>query len=215
MKHEKPMRVALIVAHPDDETLWAGGTILCHPEWNCFIVCLSRLTDPDRSARFYKALKILKSKGVMGDMDDGPDQFPLKGNEVEEEIIQLLPPTNYDLIITHDLSGEYTRHLRHEEVGKAILNLWKGNKIVTSELWTFAYEDGCKKYYPRVKRDATILQFLTKGIWLLKYSIIRDIYGFGKKSWEAETTPKTEAFWKFTDPEKVGRWLKQSKNQLL
>jgi len=23
--------VAIIVAHPDDETLWAGGTILSHP----------------------------------------------------------------------------------------------------------------------------------------------------------------------------------------
>jgi len=23
--------VAIIVAHPDDETLWAGGTILNHP----------------------------------------------------------------------------------------------------------------------------------------------------------------------------------------
>jgi LmbE family N-acetylglucosaminyl deacetylase len=25
--------VAIIVAHPDDETLWAGGTILNHPYW--------------------------------------------------------------------------------------------------------------------------------------------------------------------------------------
>ena len=24
----------MIVAHPDDETLWAGGTILKHPEWH-------------------------------------------------------------------------------------------------------------------------------------------------------------------------------------
>ena len=28
MKTEKIKLVALIVAHPDDETLWAGGTIL-------------------------------------------------------------------------------------------------------------------------------------------------------------------------------------------
>ena len=215
MNPQKSKRVALIVAHPDDETLWAGGTVLSHPEWDCFIVCLTRLSDPDRSSRFYKALKILKSKGIMGDMDDGPDQFPLKGKEVEEAIIRQLPPTNYDLIITHDPSGEYTRHLRHEEVSKAVLNLWKGNKIFTSELWTFAYEDGSKKYYPLDIQDATIHQFLTKRIWLLKYSIIRDTYGFGIKSWEAETTPKTEAFWQFTDPEKADSWLKQFKNQLL
>lgn len=212
MNQEKSMRVALIVAHPDDETLWAGGTILNHPDWNCFIVCLSRLSDQDRSERFYNALKIMKSNGIMGDMDDGPDQLPLKDKEVEEVIIQLLPLINYDLIITHDPSGEYTRHLRHEEVSRAVISLWNENKIYTSELWTFAYEDGRKKYYPRVKRDATINQVFTKEIWVLKYSIIRDIYGFSKESWEAETTPKTEAFWRFTDSEKASDWLKQSEN---
>jgi len=27
--------VCVIVAHPDDETLWTGGMILMHPEWEC------------------------------------------------------------------------------------------------------------------------------------------------------------------------------------
>ena len=70
--------VAVIVAHPDDETLWAGGTILSHPEWKWFIVCLCRGNDEDRSFRFKKALKILKSEGIMGDLDDGPEQKPLE-----------------------------------------------------------------------------------------------------------------------------------------
>jgi hypothetical protein len=57
--------VAIIVAHPDDETLWAGGTILNHPSWKCFIICLCRKNDPDRAPRFYKALHVLKSQGNM------------------------------------------------------------------------------------------------------------------------------------------------------
>ena len=75
--------VAIIVAHPDDETLWAGGTILSHPSWKWFIVCLCRGNDKDRAPRFYKALKILKSEGIMGDLDDGPEQKPLDEKEVE------------------------------------------------------------------------------------------------------------------------------------
>lgn len=52
--------VALIVAHPDDETLLAGGTVLSHPAWQCFIVCLCREGDTERAPKFYKALNVLK-----------------------------------------------------------------------------------------------------------------------------------------------------------
>jgi LmbE family N-acetylglucosaminyl deacetylase len=202
-----PKSVAVIVAHPDDETLWAGGTILNHPSWKYFIVCLCRGSDKDRAPRFYKALKILKSEGIMGDLDDGPDQKPLDEKEVERTIMQLLPQTHFDLIISHNPSGEYTRHIRHEEVSKAVITLWHAGKISTNELWTFAYEDGNKKYCPKPIEKASIYEKLTKRIWLNKYSIITSIYGFEKNSWEAETTPKAESFWQFFDPNDAKKWL--------
>jgi len=191
--------VALIVAHPDDETLWAGGTILSHPTWKCFIVCLCRGNDSDRAPKFHEALKILKSKGNMGDLDDGPDQKPLDEKEVEGAILNLLPLRHFDLIITHNPNGEYTKHLRHEEISKAVLILWQTGKLSASELWTFAYEDGNKKYLPRPVENAPGYRKLTKLIWQRKYSIITETYGFEKSSWEAETTPKAESFWQFTD----------------
>jgi LmbE family N-acetylglucosaminyl deacetylase len=207
MDRKIPKSVAVIVAHPDDETLWAGGTILSHPSWKCFIVCLCRGSDKDRAPRFYKALKILKSEGIMGDLDDGSEQNPLEGKEVEHAIMQLLPPTHFDLIISHNPSGEYTRHIRHEEVSKAVIKLWQAGKIFTNELWTFAYEDGNKEYYPRSIEKATIYRKLTKRIWLRKYSIITETYGFEKNSFEAETTPKAESFWQFSNPNDARKWL--------
>lgn len=200
--------VAVIVAHPDDETLWAGGTILSHSSWQCYIVCLCRKNDLDRAPRFYTALKDLKSKGIMGDLDDGPDQMPLNENEVENTILELLPVKHFDLVISHNPSGEYTRHLRHEEVSKAVIKLWHTGKIATNELWTFAYEDGNKEYYPRPVKNATISTRLNKQIWMKKYCIITETYGFGKNSFEAETTPRTESFWQFTDPQEADKWLK-------
>lgn len=202
--------VAIIVAHPDDETLWAGGTILNYPYWKYFIVCLSRVTDPERAPRFYNALKILKSDGVMGDLDDGPDQKPLAENEVEQAILQLLPLKHYDLIITHNPTGEYTKHLRHEEISKAVITLWQAKKIMADELWTFAYEDGNKQYYPKPIEKATIYRTLTKRIWLQKYSIITQTYGFEKEGWEAKTTPKAEAFWQFMNQSDATKWLNKS-----
>ena len=57
-EEEKVKNVALIVAHPDDETLWAGGTILSHPSWKWFIVCLCRKSDKKRATKFYKVLQV-------------------------------------------------------------------------------------------------------------------------------------------------------------
>jgi LmbE family N-acetylglucosaminyl deacetylase len=200
-------RVALIVAHPDDETLWAGGTILSNPQWKCFIVCLCRGSDTERSSKFYKALNILKSEGVMGDLDDGPDQNPLDEKEVELAILDLLPPDHYDLIISHNPSGEYTRHIRHEEVSKAVIKNWYTGKISANELWTFAYEDGNKEYLPRPIENASVYRTLTRRIWLRKYSIITETYGFNKNSFEAETTPRAESFWQFANSFEAKLWL--------
>lgn len=199
--------VALIVAHPDDETLWAGGTILSHPFWKCFIVSLCRGSDTERAPKFYQALKVLKAEGIMGDLDDGPEQMPLDDREVERAILDLLPPKFYDLIISHNPGGEYTKHLRHEEVGKAVFRLWHSGRISTHELRPFAYEDGGKAYYPKSVENAAIYRILTKRIWLRKYFIITETYGFEKNSWEAETTPRTESFWQFTNSYDAKKWL--------
>jgi LmbE family N-acetylglucosaminyl deacetylase len=207
MDRKTPKSVAVIVAHPDDETLWAGGTILSHLSWKCFIVCLCRKSDTERATKFYKAIQGLKSKGTMGDLDDGPNQMPLDEKEVERAIMQLLPPTYFDLIISHNPTGEYTRHLRHEEVSKAVIKLWHTGKISTNKLWTFAYGDGNKEYYPKPVENATICHRLTNRIWLKKYSIITSIYGFKKNSWEAETTPRAESFWQFYNPNDANKWL--------
>lgn len=213
MAEIKSKTVAVIVAHPDDETLWAGGTILSHPMWNCFIISLCRGHDPDRAPRFYVALKTLKSEGIMGSLDDGPSQVPLDKAEVEQAILSLLPQKHFDVIITHNPSGEYTRHIRHEEVGEAVINLWNSDKISASEIRLFAYEDGHKEYYPKAMEKAAIHRTLTKRIWHRKYSIITEIYGFDKESWEAKTTPVAEAFWHFTHPFVAKKWLDQIKNE--
>jgi len=204
--------VAVIVAHPDDETLWAGGTILSHPMWDCFIVSLCRGTNPDLSPRFFEALKILKSEGIMGNLDDGPDQVSLEKAIVEQSILHLLPQKHFDLIISHNPLGEYTRHIRHEEVGESVINLWNSDKISASEIMLFAYEDGHKEYYPKAVETAAIYRPLTKRTWLGKYNIITKTYGFGKDSWEAKTTPAAEAFWHFTHPFIAKKWMNQIKN---
>jgi hypothetical protein len=131
----------------------------------------------------------------------------LDRNRWRKKRLDLLSSKHFDLIISHNPTGEYTRHVRHEEVSKATINLWYAGKISTNKLWTFAYEDGGKEYYPRPVENAPIYRILTKRIWLRKYSIIKEIYGFEKNSWEAETTPRAESFWQFTNSYDAKKWL--------
>jgi hypothetical protein len=52
--HPRP-RAAVVVAHPDDETLWCGGYILTHPEFLWRIVTLCRAQDSDRAPKFRRS----------------------------------------------------------------------------------------------------------------------------------------------------------------
>jgi LmbE family N-acetylglucosaminyl deacetylase len=208
MNKENLKNVAVIVAHPDDETLWTGGTILSHPAWNFFVISLCRASDTNRAPRFFDALKALRAEGKIGDLDDGPEQNPLDENKVQEAILQLLPKKYFDIVITHDPNGEYTKHIRHEEISKAVIKLWHAGKIFSNELWTFAYEDGNREYLPKPVEAASIYRKLSNRIWLRKFSIITETYGFEKSSFEAETTPRAEAFWQFNNSYDAQKRLK-------
>jgi len=194
-------KCAVIVAHPDDETLWAGGTMLMYPDCQWTIVTLCRKSDPDRSPRFFEALKEFNARGAMGDLDDGPEQVPLSSREVQDCMLELLFSDRFDFIFTHSPRGEYTRHLRHEEVARAVLALRRDGMLHCRGLFTFAYEDGGGKYLPTAIKDADLTVEIPQQIWQRKYDLITNIYGFAQDSFEARTTPKEEAFWQFGNTE--------------
>lgn len=64
-------------------------------------------------------------------------------------------------------------------------------------------------YYPQVIKDASLQQKLPQNIWEEKYRKITEVYGFEKTGFEAKTTPKTEAFWKFKTHRDAQKWLEQ------
>ncbi len=191
------LRAAVVVAHPDDETLWCGGYILTHREFHWRIVTLCRAQDADRAPKFRQVLKQLGATGEMENLDDEPDQVPLPREQVQETTARLLAGHCYSLILTHGPQGEYTRHRRHEECCRSVVELWQSGRIDTERLWMFAYEDGGRAYLPRVRGDADRRDMLTESVWLEKRRLITDFYGYGAGSWEARTTPREEGFWCF------------------
>ncbi len=187
-------RCVVIVAHPDDEALWAGGTILMHPESEWTVITLCRKSDPDRAPKFFRVMERLHANGIMGDLDDGPEQTPLDTRKVQAAILEVLPSDSFDVIFTHGLRGEYTRHRRHEETAEAVKALWESRGLFAKELWMFAYEDGDGEHLPRAIDEADVKIRLPDEIWHKKYDIITNVYGFNPDGFEAKTTPKEEAF---------------------
>lgn len=187
-------RVAVVVAHPDDETLWAGGLLLSHPEWSPLVVTLCRGSDPERAPKFLAALERLNAQGIMGDLDDAPEQTPLPATLVRNAILSLLPERDFDILITHAPRGEYTRHRRHEEVSRAVRVLWKRGELRAASLWQFAYEDSGGTGPPRPRENADLRFPLSDELWNRKSAIITEVYGFATDSWEARAVTRTEAF---------------------
>ena len=203
----------VVVAHPDDEVLWAGGTILMHPAVDWTILTLCRRSDPDRNPKFFRVVRELGAEGLMGDMDDGSEQRPLSDLEIEETVLSLLPRLEFDLIISHSPLGEYTRHRRHEELGRVISTLWRRELLRAPTLWLFAYEDGQKMYSPRVIESAHRVVNLENSINEKKLQLITGIYGFTRDSFEAQAISGAEAFWCFDSFNELDTWLEQKEVQ--
>ena len=203
---EHPLKAAIIIAHPDDETIWAGGTILLHPDWQWTVLALCRGNDPDRAPKFHRVLKNLGVSGKISDLDDGPEQFPLPDSDVQEAVLSLLPERHFDLILTHSPFGEYTKHLRHEEIGRAVTTLWAKGVISAAEIWLFAYEDSGSQLTQPIKTAHRVIE-LPEDVWQRKYDIITGVYGFDPGSFEARIVPREETFWRFRSAGEFHKWL--------
>ena len=181
----KKSEAICIVAHPDDETIWMGGTILTHFFWDWIIFCLCRKGDLDREPKFFRACDIYGAKGIILDLDDEILE-PLDNEEVVNKIINNLPKRNFDFVFTHGVNGEYG-HIRHKEINLAVRNIVNSGKIKCGEVKFFSYNNG-------VCEGGDYVNVLSDDIFKKKREIIKRAYGFSEDSFEVKCSGKQEAF---------------------
>ena len=145
----------------------------------------------------------------MANLDDGPDHPPLEHSHVRASLLSLVPREHFDLISPR---GEYTRHLRHDEVSRSVMQMWACGEIQSNELWLFAYDDEDGLRLPRAESDADVVVELSNEVWGVKRDLLTRIYGFVPDSWEVQANPRRAAFWRISMPEQA--WARLERGRL-
>jgi LmbE family N-acetylglucosaminyl deacetylase len=111
----------VVVAHPDDESLWFGGLLLTAPPQWTVVCCTVPRRDPVRADKFTEACRLL---GVA-------KSFVLPFSEVEPIRFDQLNIGGFDIIVTHGRAGEYG-HRQHQELHQFIAGTWPHKTICSA-----------------------------------------------------------------------------------
>jgi LmbE family N-acetylglucosaminyl deacetylase len=194
----KRTEALVIVAHPDDETVWMGGTILKNRGWDWTILSLCRADDRDRKPKFDRVCKIYRAFGSIHNVDDKilqPMAIPIITNLIKKSLAQ----KKYDLIFTHGENGEYG-HIRHIETHNAVKEMIKNRELVAKKVYFFNYKKGDNVPYPQLKvpepiESSDFISNLGDKELELKKRIIREVYGYpNEKGFELMSCNKMESF---------------------
>lgn len=131
------MKALLLVAHPDDETIFAGNLLLEHHEWEWTVVCCTYTRGGPRGLEFTKAISAFKVEGVnivrtemLGLRDDEGDMRADPPELWEHRIATVCDGYEFDAVYTHNRGGDYG-HKHHRLVNAC------ARRIFPEPIWEF------------------------------------------------------------------------------
>ena len=193
----KNKKILVIVAHPDDETIWMAGTLLKNKDkWDITIISLCRKNDKDRAPKFKIVCDKLNASCFISDLDDSEqgDFKKISNEDIIKRIQQFLKQnTNFDYVFTHGENGEY-RHIRHIEIHKAVNEMLNKKLLSAKKVFFFSYFKPEKNGICHVNENADKLIRLKDIYFKEKMHLIQEIYGFEENSFESKCCMNTEAF---------------------
>lgn len=185
-------RALLVVAHPDDETLFFGGLLLETPSYEWTVICVTDGNGDgrgkERATEFSTACSKLGAKHF--EMWHYPDKADERLNVTELELRLRERVKGFEKVFTHGVIGEYG-HIHHQDVSYAVhmatsdtevlscaYNIYPDFKVELSEKSFQRKTDILWNVYH--KETSRLLNLLpatfTEGFVKLDLSEVKDIY---------------------------------------
>lgn len=158
----------MIVAHPDDETLWASEELLNN---DYLVVCITCGGNKTRVREIRKALKVSNDELIILKKPDKVNglksDWKNDRKNIENELTRILKIKKWNKIVTHNPDGEYG-HIQHRITSEIVTKIYDEEK--NGNLKYFG------KYYTKSKVDELHMQrSLPKDIYKEKLKMI-EIY---------------------------------------
>jgi len=115
----------MIVAHPDDESLFGGEALTSLKGW--MVVCVTNAGVIERRQEFVNAMNLIKANYVMLNHAD----HLASGNfdpSLERQLAELIAERPWEMIVTHGRRGEYG-HTQHKAVHQIVCRLAPRDRI--------------------------------------------------------------------------------------
>lgn len=114
----------MVVAHPDDEFIFAGNAICEQSGWR--VVCVTNKENKVRRTEFEKVMKKahVEQYEMWNYEDKWKGDFPRE--QLKEDLTKILQEGNYSMVVSHGRDGEYG-HTQHKALGEVLYELVNEN----------------------------------------------------------------------------------------
>jgi len=118
----------MVVAHPDDESLFGGAQLILEHDWK--VVCVTNGNNSVRRSEFEEVMQVTNSQFEIWDFLDRL-YIPLKEEQLKIELLRVTSEKKWDKIVTHNSIGEYG-HLHHFQLHRIMSQ-------IVDVMWTFDF----------------------------------------------------------------------------